>query len=415
MMLIDLIIEVLLFTIFWRYGYAEDIYYYFWGNVVVILMMLIEIEAFKLINGGYRLAEKERDEILFIHILSTLICLPLIYLELSLIDYHFLKLQPLILLACAQLLWAFIFSRFADYQFLTHYGSIKLIYVGEANDEILKEFNQRSSRFQIIGCYDAESIDAQRLASADGLLAEQLSETQRRRLNRLCYEQGKDWYEHPPLAGLMLMNGEMMCVGDLMLNHQKGLKNDRYKRCFDIVISLLLLIVMFPIMLITAVLIKLEDGGAIFYKQERYSLDEKIISILKFRSMREDAEADGVARLCSTNDQRLTKTGKFIRRCRIDELPQLINVLKGEMSLVGPRPERPVIAEQLKQQLPEFAYRTKVKAGLTGYAQVMGKYSTSMEYKLRFDLVYIQHQSMMLDLLILTKTVCAVFEPNRSK
>ena len=131
--------------------------------------------------------------------------------------------------------------------------------------------------------------------------------------------------------------------------------------------------------------------------------------------MREDAEADGVARLCSTNDQRLTKTGKFIRRCRIDELPQLINVLKGEMSLVGPRPERPVIAEQLKQQLPEFAYRTKVKAGLTGYAQVMGKYSTSMEYKLRFDLVYIQHQSMMLDLLILTKTVCAVFEPNRSK
>ena len=100
MMLIDLIIEVLLFTIFWRYGYAEEIYYYFWGNVVVILMMLIEIEAFKLINGGYRLAEKERDEILFIHILSTLICLPLIYLELSLIDYHFLKLQPLILLAC---------------------------------------------------------------------------------------------------------------------------------------------------------------------------------------------------------------------------------------------------------------------------------------------------------------------------
>ena len=415
MILIDLLIETVLLTLFWRFGYAEEIYYYFWGNVVVIVMMLIEIEAFKLINGGYRIAEKEKDEILFIHSLSTLICLPLIYLELSLIDYHILKLQPLIVLACAQLIWALLFSRFADHYFRTHHGSMKLFYVGAANEEVLEELNQRSSRYQIISSFKAEEIDANRLKEADGVLAEQLEESERRRLNRLCYVQGKAWYEHPPLEGLMLMNGEMMCVGDLMLNHQKGTKNDRMKRCFDIGVSLILLFVTSPILLITAILIKVEDGGAVFYKQERYSLDEKIISILKFRSMREDAEADGIARLCSENDQRLTKIGKVIRRCRIDELPQLINVLKGEMSLVGPRPERPEIAERRKQELPEFAYRTKVKAGLTGYAQVMGKYSTSTENKLRFDLVYIQQQSMMFDLLILTKTLCAVLEPKRSK
>ena len=181
------------------------------------------------------------------------------------------------------------------------------------------------------------------------------------------------------------------------------------KRAFDIVVAGLALILFSPIMAILAVVIRM-DGGTAFYRQKRLTKDGKVFEILKFRSMRMDAEKDGVARLSSGEaDPRITKVGRFIRACRLDELPQLINIIKGDMSIVGPRPERPEIAEEYKKDLPEFDLRLQCKCGLTGFAQVYGQYNTTPYDKLLMDLMYIAQPSMVEDLKICFATVKILF------
>ena len=182
------------------------------------------------------------------------------------------------------------------------------------------------------------------------------------------------------------------------------------KRTFDIASSGVALILLSPIMLITALIIRLYDRGPAFYKQTRLTKNGREFKILKFRSMRVDAEKDGVARLSSgDNDDRITPIGRFIRKCRIDELPQLINIFKGDMSVVGPRPERPEIAEQYYEKMPDFRLRLQVKAGLTGYAQVYGKYNTDPYEKLEFDLLYINHMSFLTDIQLCFATFSILF------
>ncbi len=177
------------------------------------------------------------------------------------------------------------------------------------------------------------------------------------------------------------------------------------KRAFDICASLLGLVICSPVMLVTAIAIRAYDGGPALYKQVRLTKDEREFKILKFRSMRVDAEKDGVARLSTgKQDDRITPVGRLIRMCRIDELPQLINILKGDMSVVGPRPERPEIAEQYYKTMPDFRLRLQVKAGLTGYAQIYGKYNTDPYEKLEFDLLYINKMGVLNDLRLIFAT-----------
>lgn len=165
----------------------------------------------------------------------------------------------------------------------------------------------------------------------------------------------------------------------------------------------------------TAIAIKLYDGGKVFYKQTRCTIGQKEFSIYKFRSMVEDAEKDGVARLASQKDSRITPVGKFIRATRIDELPQLFNIIKGDMSFVGPRPERPEIIQKYIQEIPEFEYRTKVKAGLTGYAQIFGKYNTSPYDKLKLDVYYVEHFSIRMDIRLMIQTIKIIFVPESTE
>lgn len=182
------------------------------------------------------------------------------------------------------------------------------------------------------------------------------------------------------------------------------------KRAFDLITSGIALILLSPLMLITALVIKLYDRGPAFYKQTRLTLDGKEFKILKFRSMRVDAEKDGVARLSSGDkDDRITPIGRVIRKCRIDELPQLINIFKGDMSVVGPRPERPEIAELYYEAMPDFRLRLQVKAGLTGYAQIYGKYNTDPYEKLEFDLLYINQMNIITDIQLCFATFGILF------
>jgi sugar transferase (PEP-CTERM system associated) len=183
------------------------------------------------------------------------------------------------------------------------------------------------------------------------------------------------------------------------------------KRLFDIFSAGLLLLLLWPIMLLAALAIKIEDRGPVFFQQERVGLFGKTFLCLKFRSMRTDAEKDGVARWASTNDTRITRVGSFIRKTRIDELPQLINVLRGEMSMVGPRPERPTFVDMLEKDIPFYAIRHSVKPGVTGWAQVRYAYGASIEdakRKLQFDLYYVKNNSVFLDFFILFETVRVV-------
>jgi len=190
------------------------------------------------------------------------------------------------------------------------------------------------------------------------------------------------------------------------------------KRLFDIVISLAFLLLTFPLLLVTAICILLDDGAPVFYRQTRTGLRGKPFDVLKFRSMKKDAEKDGVARWAAQDDDRITRVGRFIRKTRIDELPQIFNVLAGSMSFVGPRPERPSIVADLESQIPFFRYRHVVKPGITGWAQVNYPYGASVEdarEKLKYDLYYIKNESLVLDLLILMETVRVVFWPSGAR
>ena len=188
------------------------------------------------------------------------------------------------------------------------------------------------------------------------------------------------------------------------------------KRAFDIIMSLLGILVLSPLFLLCAAAIFLTDRGPVIYRQKRLTKGGKVFTICKFRSMRVDAEKDGVARLSSgESDERITPVGRILRACRLDELPQLFNILKGDMTIVGPRPERPEIAEQYEKIYPEFSLRTQVKAGLTGYAQVYGKYNTEPLEKLEFDIMYINHMSIITDLQLMFATVGILFNPDSTE
>ena len=192
---------------------------------------------------------------------------------------------------------------------------------------------------------------------------------------------------------------------------RQGLMRTFVKRAFDIVAASTLLILTLPLMLLTAILIALESGFPVFYQQERVGQGGRIFRVRKFRSMRTDAERDGTPRWAASNDDRVTRVGRIIRRYRIDELPQLFNVLKGDMSLVGPRPERPFFVDQLTREIPFYAARHSIKPGLTGWAQVRYHYGATLDdaaEKLQFDLYYVKNHTLFLDLVILFETVVVV-------
>ncbi len=183
------------------------------------------------------------------------------------------------------------------------------------------------------------------------------------------------------------------------------------KRLFDIVFASLLILVTSPLIVLTAILIVLESGGPILYLQERVGRGGRLFNVIKFRSMRADAERDGKPRWASAQDDRVTKVGRVIRKLRIDELPQLFSVLGGDMSLVGPRPERPYFVDKLTQEIPYYAVRHSVKPGVTGWAQVRFHYGASVEdsaEKLQYDLYYVKNHTLFLDLVVLFETVGVV-------
>lgn len=242
----------------------------------------------------------------------------------------------------------------------------------------------------------------------------------RNMIMKYCVENYIDVYVIPRIGDVIMSGAKQMHMFHLpMLRVSRYSPSPFYlfvKRAFDIVVSGIALIVLSPVFFITAAAVKAADGGPVFYKQQRLTKDGKTFNIHKFRSMRVDAEKDGVARLSTgDHDDRVTPVGKVIRRLRIDELPQLLDIISGNLSIVGPRPERPEIAALYEEAMPEFQLRLQAKAGLTGYAQVYGKYNTTPYDKLQMDLMYIAHPSILEDLRICLATVKILFMPESTE
>ena len=219
----------------------------------------------------------------------------------------------------------------------------------------------------------------------------------------------------PGFSDILINSGKFNNMNDVMLLDMK-VKMDTetrlVKRTVDIMISAVSLLILLPLILIVAIAIKISDGGGVLYKQKRVTRDNKVFTLYKFRTMIEDAEKDTGAVLAGLNDDRVTKLGRFLRASRIDEIPQMLNVLKGEMSFVGPRPERPELIRETVEKIPEFEYRTLVKAGITGLAQTLGRYDTEFKDKVRFDLFYVNNFSLILDLKVIFYTLHTIFTPS---
>jgi exopolysaccharide biosynthesis polyprenyl glycosylphosphotransferase len=252
----------------------------------------------------------------------------------------------------------------------------------------------------------------------EGVIICDIPPEQRNDYLKFCFENSMRAYIAPKISDIIVRGADDIRLFDtpLLLCRNNGLTFEQrfFKRAFDIALSLPAFIVLSPLLLVLAVIIKASDGGPVLYKQCRLTIDGKKFNVLKFRSMVVDAEKNGGPQLCTENDDRITPVGKFLRKCRFDEFPQLINVLRGDMSLVGPRPERPELVDEYIKQMPEFEYRLRVKAGLTGYAQVTGVYDTTPYDKLKMDLMYIESYSIRNDLQIVLMTLKTMIFPTKT-
>ena len=300
-------------------------------------------------------------------------------------------------------------KTFPPFQLLEVYGDYKHGLHHKINEVKFKYHVAEMVHYSI-----SEEELIEKMGKYDAVLISDVPSYYKNRVLKLCLDYDKRVYLVPKISDIIVRYSDELNLIDtpLFLARNTGMSYfERFiKRVFDIVLSGAALVILSPILLVTAIAIKMEDGGPVFFRQERCTINGKKFMILKFRSMIVDAEKDGRPHPAGEKDDRITKVGNVIRALRIDELPQLINILGGTMSIVGPRPERVEHVEKYTAEIPEFTFRSKVKGGLTGYAQVYGKYNTTALDKLKLDLIYIMNYSLLLDLQIIFETVKILFQ-----
>ena len=312
----------------------------------------------------------------------------------------------------------FIITYFGTWLYRKIFPPYQMLQIhGEHVNNLDHKMSQRRDRYviaeTIMGNAPLSEIWA-KIDKYDAVLINDVPSELKNKILKYCFDRQKRVYFTPKISDIIVRESDELNLFDspLYLSRNVGfsLWQRAVKRTGDIILSLIGIILTSPIMLVVAILIHSYDKGPVFYKQERYTIHKKVFKVIKFRSMIVDAEKNTGARLASENDDRITPIGHFIRSTRIDEIPQFFNILKGDMSFVGPRPERPEIHEEYCEKVPEFDFRLSVKAGLTGYAQVFGKYNTTTYDKLKFDMIYVQKASILLDMQLILLTLRVVFQ-----
>ncbi len=303
--------------------------------------------------------------------------------------------------------------------FKVHAPSKCLVVSKEGTDiqSFLKEIGKFQKQFKVTQTADWHDLDLeQSIYQNDIIFFYGLTPAERARGVLYAYRKKKDIYYSMELTDIVALRSETVYFSDksMIASPERYMTFEQrcIKRGMDLVLASFALVLLSPVFLLTALAIKLEDGGPVFYRQERVTFGGRIFEVLKFRSMR--AEEGGKHVSVSKDDDRITKVGRFIRKYRIDEFPQLINIIKSDMSIVGPRPEMVENVEKYTAEYPEFVYRERAKAGLTGMAQIYGKYNTSPKDKLMLDLSYIEQFSIWLDLKLMFRTVLVLFTPDES-
>ena len=276
----------------------------------------------------------------------------------------------------------------------------------------MSDFKKRYEVTQIVSYQDTE-LEA-RMVENDTIVLYEVPVEIRTKIVDFCYQNLKNIYFNPHIADILEQNSRMAIIDDISFfstrYHMITFEERLVKKFMDLLISSIALIITSPILLAAAILIKKEDGGAVFFKQKRATVHGRVFEIIKFRTMKENVDNYS----STENDDRITRIGRVLRKYRIDELPQLINIIKNDMSLVGPRPEMLENIEDYEKSLPEFRYRLRMKAGLTGYAQIYGKYNTSSRDKLMLDLMYIENYSLLKDIQLLFQTILVLFKAEDS-
>ena len=412
---------------FSQYNYRSVIGSVYWrrGHWALFALYALIVLLMSRLFGALKVGYMRVLDVIISQILSVISANFVAYIQLALIGrWKFLThIKPMILLTLVNLVVVLVWVVFTRWIYTVIYPPKRsiVIYENHDPDRLMKKMKSRKDKY-VIGeaVHTEKGMDyiMERIPLYENVILGDLPSHERNQLLKFCFEKNIRCYCSPKISDIMIMSSEKMHMFDtpLLLFRNRGLTVEQQviKRVFDIVVSFLMLTGLSPLLALIALLVKCYDGGPVLYSQERLTKNGKVFRILKFRSMRVDSEKAG-ARLAMKNDDRITPVGKILRNIHFDELPQLINILRGDMSIVGPRPERPEIAAEYTKEIPEFPFRLKVQAGLTGYAQVYGKYNTTPYDKLKLDLTYIENYSFFMDLQLIATTVKILFQKENTE
>lgn len=428
---IGLLFHTAIYAYFWFEEYYTflSIYrnfrYYFKGHVLILGIYFVLLFFFANTYGALKVGYLKPVDVLISEFFSLLFVNVISYFQISLMANWVVDVKPIVWTMLLQTVFSTVWVFVCNYCYYKAFPprDILIVHGERPIDDIIAKFESRRDKYKIAKCINiSEGMEAVRrevVGDYGAVVLWDIPAADRNWLLKFCYSRSIRVYTMPKISDVLIKGADQLHLFDtpLYMTREYALKVEQRlaKRTVDLICSVLLLIIASPFMLITAILIRAYDGGPVLYKQIRCTQDRKEFYILKFRSMKVDAEKDGVARLAAKNDSRITPVGRFIRMTRIDELPQLINILRGEMSFIGPRPERPEIIDQYLEEMPEFSFRMKVKAGLAGYAQIYGKYNTTPYDKLKLDLTYIEQYSFWLDLKLMLLTLKILIKPESTE
>lgn len=412
--------ETIIFMHYWINIYNKYTVFPFFqkGHWMMAAMYIIYQIIFLYIFGGLKVGYLKKANIIFSQVLAMLGSNVIIYLQIVLLSVRFVNIVPMMKATLVDICVVVIVAIISESIFRKLFPPRELIVLYEDYDpdEFIKKMNSRKDKYiikQKLNVSDGLDKIKKDIIQSQGVVIYDVHSELRNVILKMCYENDIRAYSTTKISDILIRGAESLHLFDtpLLLYRNNGLNFEQrfVKRTMDIVVSLLMLIITSPIFLCAAIAIKMYDGGPVFYRQARYTLNGKVFNIYKFRSMIVDAEKDGKSQPATDYDPRITPVGRVLRATRLDELPQLIDILIGNMSLVGPRPERIEHVDKYSEDIPEFKYRLKVRGGLTGYAQLYGKYNTSPYDKLQLDLIYIQNYSIFLDIRLIFMTLKIMF------
>lgn len=415
------LVEVAVYYYVWMNFYNKNMTIAFWrrGNWLIVGEYLVLLMVLHRMYGGLKVGIYKYWGLVYSHMISVLGVNAFSYVQVVLFDKRMHNPSALMAMTIVDLIlvmfWALAFKKL--YNLLFPRKKLLLVHGKMPMFHLMNRIDAREDKYEIAKIMPVNSgIEkiVQTAQAYDGVIIGDIPARSRNQLMKLCYAKNIRSYTVPKISDILLRSSAELNIFDAPLylsRNYDGLAWDQslIKRLEDILFAGTMLIITSPFFLIIALMIRCTDHGPVLYTQERLTKGGKVFSIYKFRTMVVDAEKKSGPIKAGEKDPRILPVGRFLRATRMDELPQLLNILKGDMSLVGPRPERPELAKIITRNIPEFDYRLKVKAGLTGYAQVHGRYCTTSYDKLKLDLTYIRNYSIWMDLKLIFMTPKVLF------